>query len=502
VYFCNLYKKPEVTEAVATSVYDKYEAVIGLEVHAQMLTQSKAFCADSTEYGAEPNTQVSVISLAHPGTLPRHNKKAIEYAVKMGLAVGANIREVNHYARKNYFYADLPKGYQITQDKTPICTGGSIKIKQKDGSEKHINITRIHMEEDAGKSMHDQDLYDTLVDFNRAGVALIEIVTEPDLRNADEAYQYLTEVRKLVRYLDICDGNMEEGSLRCDANVSVRLKGSEKFGTKVEVKNMNSISNVKRAIEHEIIRQIDELEAGRTFTTETRSFDAAKGTTFSLRSKELANDYRYFPEPDLPPLIIGPTWINELREQMPTLPEVLFKRYTNEYGLSDYDAGVLTDTKEVAAYFDDVVAHTKNYKAATNWVMVNIKSYLNENALDMEDFTVPAASIAGLIQIIDDGKVSHSAAQQTIFPQLVKEPQKYPLQIAEELNVIQESGEDFLQELIKTAVAKFPDKVKEYKGGKETLLALFMGEVMKQSRGKADPKVASQLLKQYLDNLD
>ena len=278
------------TATATTSVYDKYEAVIGLEVHAQMLTKSKAFCGDSTEYGAEPNTQVSVISLAHPGTLPRHNIKAIEYAIKMGLAVGANIREENQYARKNYFYADLPKGYQITQDKTPICTGGSVKIKQKDGSEKHINITRIHMEEDAGKSMHDQDLYDTLVDFNRAGVALIEIVSEPDIRNSDEAYQYLTEVRKLVRYLDICDGNMEEGSLRCDANVSVRLKGAQEFGTKVEVKNMNSISNVKRAIEHEIIRQIDELEAGRTFTTETRSFDATKGTTFSMRSKELAND--------------------------------------------------------------------------------------------------------------------------------------------------------------------------------------------------------------------
>lgn len=484
-----------------TTVYDKYEAVIGLEVHAQMLTKSKAFCGDSTEYGAEPNTQVSVISLAHPGTLPRHNKKAIEYAIKMGLAVGANIREVNQYARKNYFYADLPKGYQITQDKTPICTGGSVKIKLKDGSEKHIALTRIHMEEDAGKSMHDQDIYDTLVDFNRAGVPLIEIVSEPDIRSGEEAYQYLTEVRKLVRYLDVCDGNMEEGSLRCDANVSVRLKGATEFGTKVEVKNMNSISNVKRAIEHEIIRQIDELEAGRTFTTETRSFDATKGTTFSMRSKELANDYRYFPEPDLPPLIVGRAWIDEIHSQMPALPDELFNRYTKEYGLSEYDATVLTDIKETALYFDEVCAHTKNYKAAANWVMVNVKSYLNENALDMDDFTLPATAIAKLIALIDEGKVSNSAAAQKIFPQMVANPQKGPLQIAEELNVIQESGADFLQEVIKTAVAQFPDKVAEYKAGKTSLLGLFMGEVMKQSKGKADPKVANKLLKEYLDTL-
>lgn len=490
------------TETATTSVYDKYEAVIGLEVHAQMLTLSKAFCGDSTEYGAEPNTQVSVISLAHPGTLPRHNKKAIEFAIKMGLACGADIREVNHYARKNYFYADLPKGYQITQDKTPICTGGSIKIKLKDGGEKHINITRIHMEEDAGKSMHDQDIYDTLVDFNRAGVPLVEIVSEPDLRNADEAYQYLTEIRKLVRYLDICDGNMEEGSLRCDANVSVMLKGSKNFGTKVEVKNMNSISNVKRAIEFEIKRQIDLLENNETFTTETRSFDAGKGSTFSLRSKEAANDYRYFPEPDLPPLIVGRAWIDELQAQMPALPDELVNKYTTQFSLSPYDAGVLTDTKEVAWYFDAVTQHTNNYKAAANWVTVNIKSYLNENALDMKDFHIPAESIASLISLIDDGKISHSVAAQKIFPQLVQHPQKLPLKVAEELNLLQESDTGFLQDAIKAAVAKFPDKVAEYKAGKESLLGLFMGEVMKQSKGKADPKLASQLLKEYLETIN
>ncbi len=490
------------TATATTSVYDKYEAVIGLEVHAQLLTKSKAFCGDSTEYGAEPNTQVSVISLAHPGTLPRHNKKAIEFAIKMGLAVGSTIREVNHYARKNYFYADLPKGYQITQDKTPICTGGSVKIKLKDGSIKNVGITRIHMEEDAGKSMHDQDIYDTLVDFNRAGVPLIEVVSEPDIRSADEAYQYLTEIRKLVRYLDICDGNMEEGSLRCDANVSVRLKGAEKFGTKVEVKNMNSISNVKRAIEFEIIRQIDDLEAGKSLTTETRSFDASKGITFSMRTKEAANDYRYFPEPDLPPLIVGRAWIDEIHAQMPALPDELHNLYTTKYQLNDYDASVLTDTKEVALYFNKVAEHTTNYKAAANWVMGNIKSYLNENAIDINDFTLPAPAIAALIQLIDEGKISHSAASQKVFPVLVNNPDKSPLQIAEELNILQESDSGFLQEVIKAALAKFPEKVAEYKAGKESLLGLFMGEVMKQSKGKADPKLASQLLKEYLDTIN
>lgn len=497
-YFCNLTERNTLTTATQT-IYDKYEAVIGLEVHAQMLTKSKAFCADSTEYGGEPNTQVSVRSLGYPGTLPMHNKKAIEYAIKMGIACNANIREVNHYARKNYFYADLPKGYQITQDTTPICTGGSIKLKLKDGSEKEINLTRIHMEEDAGKSMHDQDINDTLIDFNRAGVALIEIVTEPDFRSGEEAYQYLTQVRKLVRYLDICDGNMEEGSLRCDANVSVRLKGAKKFGTKVEVKNMNSISNVKRAIEHEIIRQIDELEAGRTFTTETRSFDATTGTTFSMRSKEEANDYRYFPEPDLPPLIIDESWLNEVKSNMPALPDELYDKYINKLNLSNYDATILTDTKEIALYFDELCNYTKNYKAAANWVMGGVKSYLNENALDMKDFALSAEAVAKLIELIDSGKISNSAASQKVFPQMVQEPKKEPLKIAEELNVIQESDSSFLQEVIENAVAKFPDKVEAYKAGKKNLLGLFMGEVMKQSKGKADPKVASQLLKEHLE---
>lgn len=482
--------------------YDLYEAVIGLEVHAQLLTKSKAYSADSAEYSTDPNSQISVISLGYPGTLPKHNKQAIVYAVKMGLACGCDIRAYNYYARKNYFYADLPKGYQITQDKTPICNGGAIQIKLKDGSKKQIGLTRIHLEEDAGKSMHDQDLYDTLIDYNRAGVPLIEIVSEPDLRSADEAYAYLTEVRKLVRYLGICDGNMEEGSLRCDANVSVRKKGSSVFGTKVEVKNMNSISNVKKAIEYEIIRQIDLLEAGGQFSSETRSFDALKGTTFSMRSKEEANDYRYFPEPDLPPFVVNESFLAEVKAEMPELPEQLFERFTGQYKLSEYDANVLIDSRAVALYFEELIAAGASYKTAANWVMGPVKSYLNEQAIEMEDFTLAASQLAKLIQLVETAKVSNSMAAQRLFPALIQNQQSEPETLAAELNLLQESDSGFLQELIHQVLASMPEKVKEYKAGKTGLAGLFMGEIMKKSKGKADPKETNKLLTATLDQIE
>ena len=481
------------------SKYDKYEAVIGLEVHTQLLTKSKAYSGDAAEYGALPNSLVSPVTLGLPGTLPMTNKRVIEFAIRLGLATNCKIRERNEYARKNYFYADLPKGYQITQDKTPICTDGFIDIKQNDGSEKRIGIHRIHMEEDAGKSMHDVDPNDTLVDLNRAGVPLLEIVTEPDLRNADEAYKYLTEVRRLVRYLDICDGNMEEGSLRCDANVSVRIKGAAQFGRKVEVKNMNSISNVKRAIEHEIVRQIDIIEAGGIVDMDTRSFDAPSGTTFSLRSKEAANDYRYFPEPDLQPVIVTEKEIAKVKSELPPLPAELISKYTKQLGLTFYDAGVLTDAKEIALYFEEVLKHTKNAKAAANWVMGPVKSYLNENALHVSKFPIAADRLADLISIIDAGKISFAMASQRLFPLMAKEINKTPLQIAEENNLVQESNSDALMEMIKEAVGKYPGKVEEYKNGKTNLLGLFMGEVMKLSKGKADPKMTSELLKKVLE---
>lgn len=484
---------------MSDSIYDKYQAVIGLEVHAQLLTASKAYASDAAEYGAMPNTLVSPLTLGLPGTLPMANKKVIEYAIRLGLATHCSIRERNEYARKNYFYADLPKGYQVTQDKTPICTNGYILIKDNEGQEKKIRIQRIHMEEDAGKSMHDSDPTDTLVDLNRAGVPLLEIVSEPDLRSGEEAYKYLTEVRRLVRYLDICDGNMEEGSLRCDANISVMLKGSEQFGRRVEVKNMNSISNVRRAIEHEIKRQIDIAEAGQVLDQDTRSFDAATGTTFSLRSKEAANDYRYFPEPDLQPVLVTESDIARVKSELPPLPAELIGKYTQQLGLSAYDAGVLTDSKEIALFYESVLKHTGNAKAAANWVMGPVKSFLNENAVHISQFPVSAERIAQLIALIDSGKVSFAVASQKIFPLMTGETGKSPQQIAEENNLVQESDSGALLGMIREAVGKYPAKVAEYKSGKTGLLGMFMGEVMKLSKGKADPKLANELLKKVLD---
>lgn len=478
------------------SVYDKYETIIGLEVHAQLATKSKAYSSDSTEFGVLPNTNVSPISLGHPGTLPVTNKKVIEYAVRLGLACKCNIREHNEYARKNYFYADLPKGYQITQDKTPICTGGYITIKQDDGSEKHIELTRIHMEEDAGKSIHDIDPFDTLVDLNRAGVPLLEIVSEPVIRSGDEAYKYLSEVRKLVRYLEICDGNMEEGSLRCDANVSVRLKGSSTFGKRTEVKNMNSIRNVQRAIEFEAKRQIEALEKGEEISQDTRSFNAVTGETFVLRSKEMANDYRYFPEPDLQPVVVSQEYISAVQKSLPPLPNELYKKYLS-LGLSAYDAGVLTESKEIALFFEEIIAKTKNSKSAANWLTVQIKSYLNENALHIKDFKITPQRIAELIDFIDSGKVSHTIAVQKLFPQMMLDL-KSPQQIAEENNWIQESDTGALADFVKQALEKYPEKIVEYNNGKANLLGLFMGEVMKLSKGKADPKIATTLVKEAL----
>ncbi|MGZ4044020.1 MAG: Asp-tRNA(Asn)/Glu-tRNA(Gln) amidotransferase subunit GatB [Bacteroidia bacterium] len=480
------------------SVYDKYETVIGLECHIQLLTKTKMYSSDIAEYGALPNTNVSVVTLGHPGTLPVVNKRAIEFAVKLGIAVNANIREENQFARKNYFYADLPKGYQITQDKTPICTGGYITAKMKD-RELRVNLTRIHMEEDAGKSLHDIDPFETLVDLNRAGTPLLEIVTEPDIRSGEEAYAYLTEVRKLVRYLDICDGNMEEGSLRCDANISVMLKGSKVFGKKVEVKNMNSFRNVQRAIDFEVKRQIDLIEEGKEIAGETRSFDAVNGSTFALRSKESANDYRYFPEPDLQPVYVTQEYINKVKAELPVLPDQLFATYTKEYKLSEYDAHQLIDRKEVAAYFNDLVQHTGNQKSAANWVMGPIKAYLNERALTITEFTLPSKKIAEIIALIDGGKVSNSAASQKLFPALVEQPAKTAEQLAGELDLLQNSNSNELQGLVDQALAKYPEKITEYKNGKVTLLGMFVGEVMKLSKGKADPKLLNQLVKETLE---
>lgn len=477
----------------------EFEAVIGLEIHVQLLTKSKAFSSDSTDFGAMPNTNVSVISLGHPGTLPKHNKKAIEQAVKMGLALGCDIRKVNHYSRKNYFYADLPKGYQITQFDTPICNGGMVTVKPSNGEKKQIRLTRIHMEEDTGKSMHDQDMYDSLIDYNRAGTPLIEVVTEPDIRTGEEAYAFVSEIRRLVRYLDICDGNMEEGSLRCDANVSIRPKGSPTFGTKVEVKNMNSISNVKRAIDYEIQRQTELVLKGEKVEGETRGFNAVQGTTFSMRKKEMVNDYRYFPEPDLPPMIVTEEYLKAVQLSMPELPETLYNRFTTDYQLSAYDAGVLTDDRDTALYFEKLAGISKNYKAAANWVNVHIKGYLNENGLDIQQFPLGPEAIHEMIQVIEAGVLSSSAAAQKLFPAMIESPQVPVKTLIEKLNLAQTNDDGFIEALADEIIAKFPEKVSEFRNGKTGLLGMFVGEVMKASKGKAEPKKTNEIILKKLN---
>tara|TARA_Y100000589_G_scaffold57098_2_gene47365 strand:+ start:9083 stop:10531 length:1449 start_codon:yes stop_codon:yes gene_type:complete len=475
------------------STNTKYEAVIGLEIHTQLKTKTKAYSGDEYIFGAKPNTKTSIITLGHPGTLPRSNKKVVEYAVKFGLAIGGKIRKINQYARKNYFYPDLPKGYQITQDTTPICNGGNIMIKDKNGKKKKINITRLHMEEDAGKNIHDIDPFNSLVDLNRAGVPLIELVTEPEISTADEAYQFVSEVRKLVKYLDISNGNMEEGSLRCDANISIRKKGDIKFGTKVEIKNMNSINNIKRAINFEIKRQTDLLINNQKIKHETRSYDAVSNITISMRHKEKANDYRYFPEPDLLPIKISKEDIERIKKNLPPLPNELQNKFLNNFKLNEYDTNVLIEDKNIALYFNELCEYTNNYKQAANFINGTVKSYLNENAISIKKLNINPKRISTIINLISNGKISNSIASNKIFPKMLKDT-KTANEIAIENNWIKENDTDIIHNYIQEAISKYPEKKVEYQNGKKGLLGLFMGEVMKLSKGKADPKLANKLL--------
>jgi aspartyl-tRNA(Asn)/glutamyl-tRNA(Gln) amidotransferase subunit B len=477
----------------------EYEIVIGLEVHAQLLTKSKLFCGDSIAFGEQPNKHVSPITLGHPGTLPKMNRKAIEYAVKMGLACHCEIERYNYFARKNYFYPDLPKGYQVSQHTTPICKGGFIKIKS--GQEiKNIRLNRIHLEEDAGKSVHDADPYNTCIDYNRAGTPLIEIVSEPDLRSADEVYNYLSEIRKVVRYLDVCDGNMEEGSLRCDVNISARKKGDTRLGTKVEVKNLNSMRNAKRAVEYEAQRLIDLLEKGETISQQTRSFDAGSSTTFSIRDKEDAEDYRYFPEPDLTPFQLHDEFIEKVRKEIPVLAEDRIGKYVHEYKLSEYDAVVLTEERLFSDYFERIVAHHTDCKAAANWLTGPVKSWMNENNKTIDDFPVKEEKMSALIQLVTGNKVSFSTASTKLFSALVNEPGQDPAGLAATLNLLQESNVSAIEPIVDQVILKYADKVKEYKKGKKGLMGLFVGEVMKLSKGKADPKLTNDLLIEKLNS--
>ncbi|WP_205409971.1 Asp-tRNA(Asn)/Glu-tRNA(Gln) amidotransferase subunit GatB [Flavihumibacter solisilvae] len=480
------------------SLQEKYELVVGLEVHAQLQTRTKLFCGDDASFGGEPNTHISAITLAYPGTLPRLNRTAVEYAIRMGLACESEISRTNWFARKHYFYPDLPKGYQTSQHINNICQGGIVRINVS-GNERAVQLHHIHLEEDAGKSIHDADPLKTAIDHNRAGVPLIEIVSEPDLFSAEEAYAYVTEVRKLVRFLGICDGNMEEGSMRCDANISVRPKGQKKLGTRVEVKNLNSIRNVKRAIDFEAARLMQMLEDGETIIQQTRSFDADTGTTFALRSKEEANDYRYFPDPDLPPFIVSEEMLNSIRSEMPELPDAVRQRFMEDYHLPEYDARLLSEEKEMVAYFEAVTSHNNQYKSIANWLLGPVKAWLNEQQVQIENFPLKSGNLSDLVNLVTSGEISFSSASSRLFPRLIDNPDADPKQMASELNLLQNADSGEIEAWIGQVLEKMPDKVAEYRKGKKGLIGLFMGEVKKISRGKADPKIATVMLEKRLN---
>ena len=480
------------------SVYDRYEVVIGLEIHVQLATASKAFCGDDARFGGAPNTHISTISLGHPGTLPRLNRKQVEYAVRLGLALGSEIGLHSAFDRKNYFYADLPKGYQITQDKAPICIGGELAIKV-DGQEKVVRIHHVHMEEDAGKSMHDSADAHSYIDLNRAGVPLLEIVSEPDLRSAEEVDAYMSAMRQLVRYLGISDGNMQEGSMRCDCNVSVRLKGAEKLGERCEIKNLNSMRYARRAIAFEMKRQIDLLESGGQVRQQTLNFDPVTGHTSPLRDKEDAHDYRYFPEPDLPPVILDEAYVDKIKAQLPALPWERYEELRQQYQLSDYDANLLTAERETVEYFVQLNAVSPAPKAAANLIINKLLPFVQEHSLNIKQFPIAIATLGDFLQLIEDGQVSNSSAYQILFPALVEKLDQAPLALAEALELIQNKDADFLTQLADEVIAANPDKVKAYQNGKKGLLGFFMGEVMKRSKGQADPKGTNSLLRKKLE---
>jgi aspartyl-tRNA(Asn)/glutamyl-tRNA(Gln) amidotransferase subunit B len=477
-------------------IAEKYEAVIGLEIHAQLATQSKLFCGDAASFGAEPNTHISPITMGHPGTLPKTNLKAVEYAIKLGIACGSRIENNNYFARKNYFYPDLPKGYQITQHTTPICVGGAITIKGEDG-DKILQLNRIHLEEDAGKSIHDASAQDTYIDLNRAGTPLVEMVTEPCIHSAQDAFLFVSEVRRLVRWIGVCDGNMEEGSLRCDANISIRLKGDKKLGTRVEVKNLNSIRNIKKAIEFEIDRLIQITEAGGTILQQTRSFDANNDTTFSIRDKEDANDYRYFPDPDLAPFQLTQQYIKDIEIAMPVLPGALKNTWKSDYALSEYDVEQLCENKEEADFYAAWTKQTNQYKSAANWILGPIREYLNETNSSYNALLPFIPYLVELLDLVASKELSFSMASGKVFKAVMQQMQS-PREYAKSNNLLQSNSSDEIEVWVDQVLLMHPEKVIEYKKGKKGLIGLFTGEVKKLSQGKADPKMTMQLLEQKL----
>ncbi len=478
-----------------------FETIIGLEVHAQLKTHSKIFCGSSAAFGGAPNEHTCTVDLGLPGVLPVLNRQVVEFTIRIGLAVGAKIVPSCRFARKHYFYPDLPKGYQISQYEQPICESGKIHIFLKNGEERIINLTRIHMEEDAGKLIHGDEIGDashSFVDLNRAGVPLLEIVSEPDLRTAEEAETYLRKLHTLVRYLDICDGNMQEGSLRCDANISIRPRGTDNFGEKVEIKNMNSFRNLRRAIEYEEERQRATLEAGGQIIQETRLWDDPSGTTQPMRTKEYAHDYRYFPDPDLVPLQIGKKWLNEVRRKMPELPDDKRERFQEEYKLPLYDAEVLTAERDLADYFEKAAgaAGTDNAKLVSNWVMGDVLRVLNEKKADIENCPVTADHLAKMIGLIGDGTISGKIAK-SVFD-IMADTGKDPETIVEEQGLRQITDTGAIEQAVADVLSTNPKETERYKGGEKKLIGFFVGQVMKATQGKANPQAVQEMLREKL----
>ncbi|MDD4242408.1 MAG: Asp-tRNA(Asn)/Glu-tRNA(Gln) amidotransferase subunit GatB [Smithellaceae bacterium] len=472
-----------------------FETIIGLEVHAQLLTETKIFCTCSTKFGAAPNSHACPVCLGMPGVLPVLNKKVVEYAMKMALATNCAINAQNVFARKNYFYPDLPKGYQISQFAYPLAEHGYIMIETGEGPRK-IGITRIHMEEDAGKLIHDDNNPVSYVDLNRTGVPLIEIVGEPDIRSPEEAAEYLRRLHEILVYLEICDGNMEEGSFRCDANVSIRPHGQKEFGTRTELKNMNSFRNVQRALEYEVKRQQYRVENGEQIVQETRLWDDAQGVTNPMRSKEEAHDYRYFPDPDLVPVVVDDAWVAEIRSQMPELPQARRERFVKDYAIPAYDAGVLTAEKALAEYYEEVVKLCGKPKTASNWVMGDIMKFLNEDKRTIRECTITARSLADMIKLIEEGTISGKMAKDVIADMYATG--KAPQEIIAEKGLVQITDENELAGTIAAIIAANPKQLADYRGGKEKLFGFFVGQVMKATQGKANPQLVNDLLKKML----
>jgi aspartyl-tRNA(Asn)/glutamyl-tRNA(Gln) amidotransferase subunit B len=475
----------------------EWETVIGLEIHAQLSTQSKIFSGSAIAYGAPPNSQANLVDLGYPGVLPVLNAEAVRMAVKFGLAIGAQISPQSVFARKNYFYPDLPKGYQISQYELPIVARGSIDVVLDDGSVKRVGVTRAHLEEDAGKSLHEGLPGVSGIDLNRAGTPLVEIVSEPDMRSAKEAVAYMKKVHTLVRYLEICDGNMQEGSFRCDANVSVRRKGAEKFGTRAEIKNLNSFRFVEKAINYEVERQIDLIESGGKVMQETRLYDPDKGETRSMRSKEEANDYRYFPDPDLLPVVLDETFISGVRATLPELPDQKATRFASQYGLSAYDAGVLTASRELGAYYEEVAREVSGEpKLAANWVMGELAAALNKDGLEIDSGKLPAARLAGLLKRIVDKTISGKIAKE-VFEAMWADGAEADA-VIESKGLKQITDSSAIEKAIEDVMAKNPGQLADYRSGKDKLFGFFVGQVMKATGGKANPAQLNELLKKKL----